>query len=131
MQLSVEKDSFEAAAICFLERASVVHSEFVVLYDCAGFSMLSHFSVGILTSMFKILQNYYPECLARAFILPDRPYCFSVAFNLVVPFIQPFTASKIHILSSEDANEVLAKNVGVSGLPEWLGGSSSTFHLPV
>jgi hypothetical protein len=120
----IDKGAFEQAAMFFVERAGSVHDEFVVLYDCADFSVMQNFSIAPLASMFNILQQRYPETLYAAYILPDRPFCFSAAYKLVVPFIQPFTASKIYFLDASTANAVLAEKIGSDGLPPFLGGTS-------
>jgi hypothetical protein len=67
-----------------------------------------------------ISQNYYPERLGKLYVI-NAPWGFSSVFSIVKGFLDPVTASKIHILGSGYEKELLAQ-VPAENLPKQFGG---------
>jgi CRAL/TRIO domain len=129
----LEAPAFQRAAIAFLEAVAMNMSpdqdQFVVLYDFEGFSPVRHVPLGAIQGMFRVLQDAYPETLARAYMLPNYPFSFYATFSVVRKFIEPFTAAKLEFLSEETFVEDLNTRVGSAALPTWLGGENEAFTL--
>ncbi|ODV84122.1 hypothetical protein CANARDRAFT_8800 [[Candida] arabinofermentans NRRL YB-2248] len=70
----------------------------------------------------KIGQDYYPERMGK-FYLINAPFGFSTAFRLFKPFLDPVTVSKIFILGSNYAKDLL-KQIPAENLPKKFGGLS-------
>lgn len=71
----------------------------------------------------NIGQDYYPEIMARTFIV-NAPFMFKGAWAVISPFIDANTKKKITILGSGYQKE-LFKYVDPSNVPSELGGECS------
>nr|GMD99859.1 phosphatidylinositol/phosphatidylcholine transfer protein SFH8-like [Ipomoea batatas] len=71
----------------------------------------------------KIDNDIYPETLGQMFIINAGPG-FRLLWNVLKPFIDPYTASKIHVLDNSYRSKLL-EVINESELPEFLGGSCS------
>jgi len=92
------------------------------IMDAKGVSLTSAPSVyGYLQRASAISQNYYPERLGKLYVI-NAPWGFSSVFAVVKRFLDPVTVSKIHILGTGYAQELLAQ-VPSENLPKSLGGS--------
>ncbi|CAM1509092.1 Fc.00g028310.m01.CDS01 [Cosmosporella sp. VM-42] len=67
-----------------------------------------------------ISQNYYPERLGKLYMI-NAPWGFSTVWSVVKGWLDPVTVSKIHILGSGYASELL-KQVPIENLPKQFGG---------
>ncbi len=78
--------------------------------------------LNLVQQMAEIDQQQYPETLGRLYII-NTPSAFPMVWKMVKPWIDPVTASKIHILSSPREYEpALAEFIGVENLPSNYGG---------
>ncbi|KAK9276759.1 hypothetical protein L1049_006295 [Liquidambar formosana] len=75
---------------------------------------------GLITG-FQFLQAYYPERLARCFIL-DMPQFFVSVWRMVSRFLEKATVEKIVIVTNEDEKRDFIKEIGEEALPEQYGG---------
>lgn len=65
-------------------------------------------------------QNYYPERMGKFYCI-NAPFGFSTAFRIFKPFLDPVTVSKVNILGSLYAKELL-KQIPAENLPVKFGG---------
>ncbi|KAJ7954349.1 CRAL-TRIO domain-containing protein [Quillaja saponaria] len=77
---------------------------------------------GLITG-FQFLQAYYPERLARCYIL-NMPRFFVSVWRMVSYFLEKATLEKIVIVSNDDERREFIKEVGEETLPEEYGGRS-------
>ncbi|XP_050253553.1 uncharacterized protein LOC126699648 isoform X2 [Quercus robur] len=75
---------------------------------------------GLITG-FQFLQAYYPECLAKCFILHMSRFFVSV-WRMVSRFLEKATLEKIVIVTNEDERQDFIKEVGEEVLPKEYGG---------
>eukprot|EP00604_Paraphysomonas_vestita_P003525 CAMPEP_0174820060 /NCGR_PEP_ID=MMETSP1107-20130205/3624_1 /TAXON_ID=36770 /ORGANISM="Paraphysomonas vestita, Strain GFlagA" /LENGTH=254 /DNA_ID=CAMNT_0016034641 /DNA_START=59 /DNA_END=823 /DNA_ORIENTATION=- len=96
----------------------------VIILDLKHLSMSpSFFGIQYVQKMFQIDEKYYPERLAKLFII-NTPWFFSAIYALITPFIDPITASKIRIIGSDYLDE-LREHIDDSEIPVEMGGSKS------
>ena len=75
---------------------------FVRIYDLKGIALLDladKEAIGIGQQMMDILEKYYPERMAHAFVV-NTPSFFATAWRMVKPLLDPRTAKKIQVLSN-------------------------------
>ncbi|XP_012072317.1 CRAL-TRIO domain-containing protein YKL091C isoform X1 [Jatropha curcas] len=77
---------------------------------------------GLITG-FQFLQAYYPERLAKCFIL-HMPRFFVSVWRVVSRFLEKATQEKIVIVSNEEERENFMKEIGEEILPEEYGGQA-------
>ncbi|XP_050371909.1 CRAL-TRIO domain-containing protein YKL091C [Argentina anserina] len=75
---------------------------------------------GLITG-FQFLQAYYPERLAKLFIL-HMPRFFLSVWRMVSRFLEKATAEKIVIVSNEDEKRDFIMEIGEEIVPEEYGG---------
>ncbi|XP_059655327.1 SEC14 cytosolic factor [Cornus florida] len=75
---------------------------------------------GLITG-FQFLQAYYPERLAKCFIL-NMPKFFVSVWRIVSRFLEKATLEKIVIVTNEDERRDFVKAIGEEALPEEYGG---------
>ena len=94
----------------------------LVILDLLGLnsSMLGSGGFALLKKMIDLDQRHYPESMYKMFII-NAPWLLSTAFEVVKPWLDPMTLSKIQILG-EDYKEILLKDIGIDQLPFYLGG---------
>ncbi|RVW89265.1 hypothetical protein CK203_032659 [Vitis vinifera] len=74
------------------------------------------------------MQSYYPERLARCFIL-NMPGFFVSVWRMVSYFLEKATLEKIVIVSNEAERRDFIKEIGEEALPEEYGGRSNLIAL--
>jgi hypothetical protein len=71
----------------------------------------------------NISQNYYPESLAKMFII-NSPFLFNSVWNMIKPLLDEVTVHKIYVLSSNYEKKLL-EFIDEENLPAALGGKCS------
>lgn len=75
--------------------------------------------------MINTMQNYYPECLANAFIV-NAPWTFNTVWSIIKPWLDPVVESKIRFMkSSKDLEEF----IHLDFIPKRLNGNHQDFQF--
>nr|XP_043623344.1 sec14 cytosolic factor-like [Erigeron canadensis] len=82
---------------------------------------------GMITG-FQFLQSYYPERLAKCYLL-NMPWFFVSVWKVVSRFLEKATLEKIIIVSDEEGKSQFVREVGKDVLPEELGGKAKLVTL--
>ncbi|KAH7286084.1 hypothetical protein KP509_33G057700 [Ceratopteris richardii] len=77
---------------------------------------------------FQILQDYYPERLAKLYLI-NAPNFFIGIWKLVSRFLDQPTKDKICVLSNDVIREVLLSDVDVETLPSDYGGKAELLFI--
>ncbi|KAF6150782.1 hypothetical protein GIB67_020865 [Kingdonia uniflora] len=77
---------------------------------------------------FQFLQTYYPERLAKLFIV-SMPWFFVSVWKMVSHFLEKATLEKIVIVSNEEGQINFIKYIGEDTLPEEYGGRAKLVAL--
>lgn len=70
----------------------------------------------------SISQDRYPESMGKFYII-NAPWTFSVVWNVIKPWLDEVTVSKIDILGSAVFKDALLKQIPAENLPEEFGGT--------
>jgi hypothetical protein len=99
-----------------------------LLETCCTIMDLNGVGLGNAKSVFGYVQqasamsnNYYPERLGRMYLI-NAPWGFDWVWSMVKGFLDPVTASKIHVLGRGYKKELLAQ-IPAENLPVEFGGS--------
>ncbi|KAJ0837780.1 putative CRAL-TRIO lipid binding domain, CRAL/TRIO domain superfamily [Helianthus annuus] len=77
---------------------------------------------------FQILQSYYPERLAKLYML-NMPWFFASVWKIISRVLEKSTSDKIVIISGEKGSKQLIDEVGKEALPEELDGMAKLVLL--
>ncbi|KAI3431218.1 uncharacterized protein J3R85_007950 [Psidium guajava] len=94
----------------------------IIILDLQNISYKNIDVRGLITG-FQFLQAYYPERLAKFFIL-NMPRFFVSIWRMITRFLEKATLEKVVIVSNEDEREDLVKEIGCEVLPEEFGGKA-------
>ncbi|KFK43752.1 hypothetical protein AALP_AA1G168200 [Arabis alpina] len=75
---------------------------------------------GLITG-FQFLQSYYPERLAKCYIL-HMPGFFATVWKFVCRFLEKTTKEKIVIVTNAEEQRQFEEDIGLEALPEEYGG---------
>jgi hypothetical protein len=95
----------------------------IVVEDLSGLSM-SHIytpAIDVFKRVIAIDQENYPDTL-KAYYVINAPTIMPMAFNMLKPFLDARTKSKIHILGS-DYSKALLEAIDAENLPAEYGGA--------
>lgn len=98
----------------------VGNEKLIGVLDLQGISYKNVDARGLITG-FQFLQSYYPECLAKCYIL-HMPWFFVSVWRFVSGFLDKATQEKIVIISNEEEKKLFVGEVGEDILPEEYGG---------
>ncbi|GAB2226693.1 hypothetical protein Droror1_Dr00022512 [Drosera rotundifolia] len=82
-----------------------------------------NFDAQALITGFQLLQNYYPERLAKCYIV-DMPRVFVGMWRMVSYFLDKATKEKITFVSNENERKEMIKQVGEDVVPKLYGGKA-------
>lgn len=102
--------------------------KFLCIVDLKGWGWYSNCDVRAYIAAIEILQNYYPERLAKALMI-NVPYMFMKAWKLVYPFIDNKTRDKFVFIDDKSLQETLRREIDESQLPDFLGGKMPLIPL--
>lgn len=94
--------------------------KFVVIGDLEGWGYANSDIHGYLAGL-SILQEYYPERLAKVFLV-HAPYIFMAVWKIVYPFIDKKTTKKIVFVDNRKLKSTLLEEIDESQIPDIYGG---------
>ncbi|EKX40436.1 hypothetical protein GUITHDRAFT_164667 [Guillardia theta CCMP2712] len=112
----------ERAVACMDELRGV--GKMLVILDLQHYSMSNAPPMKTSRATLHILQDHYPERLAK-FLIIDAPWLFQGFFKIISPFIDKETAAKLVFVNGKTAEakrEVLSKFVELNRLPKSIYG---------
>ncbi|KAF5750101.1 hypothetical protein HS088_TW03G00433 [Tripterygium wilfordii] len=98
------------------------NEKLVAILDLQQISYKNVDARGLITG-FQFLQAYYPERLAKCFIL-HMPWFFVSVWRMVSRFLEKATLEKIVIVTNEEERRDFMKEIGEETLPEEYGGQA-------
>ncbi|KAK3123243.1 hypothetical protein QOZ80_8AG0627040 [Eleusine coracana subsp. coracana] len=113
------RDRFPACSVA--SKRHIDSTTTILDVDGVGFKNFSKTARDMLSRMQKIDSDYYPETLHQMFVV-NAGSGFKLLWNSVKGFLDPKTASKIHVLGTKFQNKLL-EVIDASELPEFLGGT--------
>ncbi|WCJ26716.1 Sec14p-like phosphatidylinositol transfer family protein [Euphorbia peplus] len=97
--------------------------KFLAIADIEGWGY-SHCDIRAYVAAISIMQDYYPERLAK-FVIVHVPYIFMTAWKVIYPFIDTKVKNKIVIVENEKLRMTLLEDIEESQLPDIYGGKLS------
>ncbi|KAF8766046.1 hypothetical protein HU200_007891 [Digitaria exilis] len=113
------RDRFPACSIA--AKRHIDSTTTILDVDGVGLKNFSKTARDMLSRMQKIDSDYYPETLHQMFVV-NAGSGFKLLWSSVKGFLDPKTASKIHVLGTKFQNK-LFEVIDASQLPEFLGGT--------
>ncbi|CAO2175729.1 unnamed protein product [Urochloa humidicola] len=113
------RDRFPACSIA--AKRHIDSTTTILDVDGVGLKNFSKTARDMLSRMQKIDSDYYPETLHQMFVV-NAGSGFKLLWNSVKGFLDPKTASKIHVLGTKFQNRLL-EVIDASQLPDFLGGT--------
>ncbi|OVA12178.1 CRAL-TRIO domain [Macleaya cordata] len=114
-------------ASSFKEGQEIGNEKIIVVIDLEKISYKNVDPRALITS-FQFLQSYYPERLAKCYIL-SMPWFFVSVWKMVACFLEKATLEKIVIVSNEEERQSFIKEIGEDTLPEEYGGLAKLVAL--
>ncbi|XP_027154350.1 SEC14 cytosolic factor-like [Coffea eugenioides] len=96
------------------------NEKLAVVLDLKDISYKNVDTRGLITG-FQFLQAYYPERLAKLYIL-NMPRFFVSVWKMVSYFLEKATLQKITIVTNEEERREVIRDIGEEALPEEYGG---------
>ncbi|XP_065856954.1 sec14 cytosolic factor [Euphorbia lathyris] len=103
------------------------NEKLIVILDLQKISYRNVDARGLITG-FQFLQAYYPERLAKFFIL-HMPRFFVSVWKLVSRFLEKATLEKVVIVTNEEERRDFIREIGEEVLPEEYGGQAKLVAL--
>ncbi|KAF9594052.1 hypothetical protein IFM89_027026 [Coptis chinensis] len=118
----------EANDTCsFKEGKEIGNEKLIGILDLANIGYRNIDARALITG-FQFLQAYYPERLAKFYIL-SMPWFFVSAWKMISLFLEKATLEKVVIVSSQDERKTFIKEIGEETLPEEYGGRAKLIAL--
>ncbi|KAL5726655.1 hypothetical protein ACHQM5_009678 [Ranunculus cassubicifolius] len=109
-------------ASSFKEGIEIGNEKLIGILDLGNISY-SNVDPRSLITGFQFLQAYYPERLAKLYIL-SMPWFFVTVWKMVSTFLEKATLDKVVIVSTEDEQKEFINEVGEETVPEEYGGQA-------
>lgn len=110
-------------AVCCGEANGFADGKLCLIIDFEGYSIMNAPPMKTSMETLNILQNHYPERLAKAYLVRP-PWIFHSFYSLISPFIDAVTKEKIVMLSSKK-HATLVENIEDCYLESSVGGQDS------
>lgn len=120
----VERVPFNDACVAFFEAAYFAEEysqdEMVVILDFRGWSLRKHSPFRAVKDGINTLQSYYPERLARVFLV-NYPGSIRAAYTAISPVVDPGAREKI-VWVPDAPLETLKNYISPKSIPTFMGG---------
>ncbi|KAL9352665.1 hypothetical protein Peur_055345 [Populus x canadensis] len=103
------------------------NEKLIAILDLQHISYKNIDARGMITG-FQLLQSYYPDRLAKCFIL-SMPWFFVSFWRMISRFLEKGTLEKIVIVTNDEERKCFVKEIGEEVLPEELGGRATLVAL--
>ncbi|XP_034911245.1 CRAL-TRIO domain-containing protein YKL091C isoform X1 [Populus alba] len=103
------------------------NEKLIAILDLQHMSYKNIDARGMITA-FQLLQSYYPERLAKCFIL-SMPWFYVSCWRMISRFLEKGTLEKIVIVNNDEERKCFVKEIGEKVLPEELGGRATLVAL--
>ncbi|XP_024988313.1 SEC14 cytosolic factor-like isoform X2 [Cynara cardunculus var. scolymus] len=110
-----------------IKGTKIGNEKIVVIIDLQKLSYKNVDARGLISG-FQFLQAYYPERLARLYVL-NMPWFFVSVWKMVSRFLEKATLNKIVIVNNEEQRKEFVMEVGKEALPEEFGGNAKLVAL--
>ncbi|KAG9444506.1 hypothetical protein H6P81_015846 [Aristolochia fimbriata] len=110
-----------------IKECEVGDEKLVGLLDLQNISYKNIDARGLITG-FQFLQAYYPERLAKLYLV-NMPWIFVSVWNFVSRFLEKATQEKVVIVKNDEDRKEFVKEVGEANLPEEYGGKAKLVAL--
>ncbi|KAK6146698.1 hypothetical protein DH2020_020567 [Rehmannia glutinosa] len=132
---SKDQPQFKKFVVHILDKAiassirgeEIGNEKLTVILDLQQISYKNVDARGLITG-FQFLQAYYPERLAKLYLL-NMPGFFVRVWRLVSRFLEKATQEKIVIVSNEEERREMVRDIGEEALPEEYGGQAKLLLL--
>ncbi|XP_031389144.1 phosphatidylinositol transfer protein CSR1 [Punica granatum] len=125
------KDMFRNLALhlpfCSFKGREIGDEKLIAVLDLQSISYKNVDARGLITG-FQFLQAYYPERLAKLYIL-SMPWFFVGVWRMVSRFLEKATLEKVVIVSNEDEKRDFMEEIGEEVLPEEYGGRAKLIPI--
>ncbi|KAF9600784.1 hypothetical protein IFM89_012523 [Coptis chinensis] len=111
----------------FKEGKEIGNEKLIGILDLANIGYRNIDARALITG-FQFLQAYYPERLAKFYIL-SMPWFFVSVWKMISLFLEKATLEKVVIVSSQDERKTFIKEIGEETLPEEYGGRAKLIAL--
>ncbi|KAE9615761.1 hypothetical protein Lal_00017171 [Lupinus albus] len=123
-----DQNQFKKFVVYLLDKAiasafkgrEIGNEKLIGVIDLQSISYRNIDARGLITG-FQFLQAYYPDRLAKCYIL-HMPWFFVSVWKVISRFLEKATLEKIVIVSNEDERKKFIREVGEEVLPEEYGG---------
>ncbi|CAN6479817.1 unnamed protein product [Victoria cruziana] len=109
------------------EHAEKGKERIVCVVDLQRFSV-ANIDIRNIRAAFQILQDYYPERLARLYVM-SMPRILISIWNMLSRFLDKATLDKIVMVNGREAEKEMLEEIGESILPAEYGGSAEMVAL--
>ncbi|KAL0446716.1 UNVERIFIED_CONTAM: hypothetical protein Slati_1799500 [Sesamum latifolium] len=113
--------------ICAFRGKEIGNEKLIGVLDLQQLSYKNIDPRGLITG-FQFLQSYYPERLAKCYLL-HMPGFFVRVWRFVSRFLEKATLEKIVIVTSEEETREFMREVGEDALPEEYGGKAKLMPI--
>ncbi|KAG9144596.1 hypothetical protein Leryth_010809 [Lithospermum erythrorhizon] len=103
------------------------NEKLVAILDLQNITLKNVDVRGFITG-FQFLQAYYPERLAKMYLL-NMPQFFVSVWKMISYFLEKATLEKILIVTNEDERKEFMREIGEETLPEEYGGQAKLVAL--
>lgn len=121
-QYSLEEYERYVAFFCSMsERMMKKASQFVVIFDMAGWALWHASYLGYIKGLVDIAQNQLPDRL-RKVLLINTPFIFRATWALIKPWLDPLTAAKVEFVVDNKEETIKTLQIDQKLLPVRYGG---------